>query len=338
MVPGVWANFHLADAIFQPLAAEQAADARRGAVGATLNDTWLQVALTYLDLLRAQQELAIAEETRAHAEELARVCRDYSEAGEGLWSDADRAATELALRRNLVVRAEESIAVAAARLAQLLRLDPTAQFDPVEPLVVPLEVAPSDSDVNALIAQGLRQRPELYEARSLVAEAVARFKRERYAPFIPSVILGVSDGGMSAGESTDYAPLANRFDLDVMAYWELRNLGFGDRAARRDTASQVRQNRWRQIQMLDLVAREVTEAHVQIEARRKQIVIAEQGVQVAVRSFQLNLQRIEDAEGLPIEVLQSLQALDQMRREYLRCVIDYNVAQFSLLRALGWPT
>jgi outer membrane protein TolC len=41
---------------------------------------------------------------------------------------------------------------------------------------------------------------------------------------------------------------------------------------------------------------------------------------------------------LPIEVLQSLQALDQMRREYLRCVIDYNVAQFSLLRALGWPT
>ena len=47
-------------------------------------------------------------------------------------------------------------------------------------------------------------------------------------------------------------------------------------------------------------------------------------------------QCIEDGKGLPIEVLQSVQALAVARREYLRTLIDYNVAQFTLYRALGW--
>ncbi len=88
---------------------------------------------------------------------------------------------------------------------------------------------------------------------------------------------------------------------------------------------------------MDQVAREVTEAHVQVRARQDQIAIAEQGVRVAADSYKLNIQRIDQAQGLPIEALQSVQAMDQARREYLRAVIDYNLAQFALVRALGWP-
>ena len=88
---------------------------------------------------------------------------------------------------------------------------------------------------------------------------------------------------------------------------------------------------------MDRISREVTEADVQVRARREQIANAEDGVKVAVHSYQLNIDRIEQAKGLPIEALQSLQALDQARREYLRTVIDFNLAQFTLLRALGWP-
>ncbi len=50
-----------------------------------------------------------------------------------------------------------------------------------------------------------------------------------------------------------------------------------------------------------------------------------------------NLRRVHDLQGLPIETLQSIQALDQARREYLRALVDYNTAQFRLQRALGWP-
>ena len=34
-----------------------------------------------------------------------------------------------------------------------------------------------------------------------------------------------------AGPSTSCASGENRFDLDAIAYWELRNIGFGDQAA-----------------------------------------------------------------------------------------------------------
>ena len=52
IVPGVWASFQLADAIFQPLAAQQQVGARRAAADAALNDTLLKVAQAYLELLR----------------------------------------------------------------------------------------------------------------------------------------------------------------------------------------------------------------------------------------------------------------------------------------------
>jgi outer membrane protein TolC len=88
---------------------------------------------------------------------------------------------------------------------------------------------------------------------------------------------------------------------------------------------------------MDVVAREVVEAHAQVAAGRFQIRVAEQAVAAARASHRLNVQRIMHAQGLPIEVLQSNQALVQAEREYLRSVTDYNVAQFQLNRALGWP-
>jgi len=88
---------------------------------------------------------------------------------------------------------------------------------------------------------------------------------------------------------------------------------------------------------MDLVAREVVESHAQVTARRRQISIAERGVSAAQQSYARNLERIRNVQGLPIEVLQSIQSLDLARREYLRSVMDYNTAQFRLQRALGWP-
>jgi outer membrane protein TolC len=65
--------------------------------------------------------------------------------------------------------------------------------------------------------------------------------------------------------------------------------------------------------------------------------VAELGITAAQQSYERNLARIRNVQGLPIEVLQSIQALDAARREYLRSVTDYNTAQFRLQRALGWP-
>ncbi len=336
-VPGVYANFALADAIFLPLAAQQFAGARQQAAAAVENDTLLRVALAYLELLRAEQELAIAEETRSLSQQLADLTANFAKAGEGLLADADRMRTELNVRIDDVERAHESTAVASARLAQLLRLDPVTPLDPIEPTAAAIEMTPTDCSLRQLVAEGLANRPELAEGRLLAGEAFARLRREEAAPLLPNVLVGLSEGDFAAGQGTPFANLQGRFDFDAIAYWELRNFGFGDRAARNEVRSQVEQAQIRQSDVADQIAREIVEAYAETQSRRREIETARQGIQSAIDSHRRNLDRIRAAKGLPIEALQSVQALAQSRREYLRAVIDYDSAQFSLYRAIGAP-
>lgn len=335
-VPGVVAQFHLTDAIFQPKIANHQAAARQFGATAARNDTLRDAAVAYLELVRAEHALAIAQEALVNTEKLTNLTRQYAETGQGLTSDHERSEAELALRQDDLVVRQEAVQVASARLAQILHADPSVIILSGEPAVVPLDIMTLDGSAASYVATGLSRRPELAEQNNLVCEAVERLRREKYAPLVPSVLLGMSYGGMGGGLGSSIVNSNDRWDADAVAYWEIRNLGFGERAARNETSSLQRQAEMRQLSLLDRVAREVTEAHVQVTQRQQRIELARRGVAAAKKSYALNAQRIENAQGLPIEVLQAIQALATAQRAYLNAVVDYNVAQFELCRATGW--
>ncbi len=244
----------------------------------------------------------------------------------------------LALLKNETARAEEAALVASARVSQQLSADPSVVIVPQEDNVVPIDLVPIETlPMGDLVATGLSNRPELSASRSLVCEAVNRLRREENAPWLPSILLGVSYGGFGAGVGGQITNGGPRLDFDGVAWWEVRNLGFGEHAARENARAQIQQARMREVETLDLVAREIVEAYSQVQARRRLIASAQQGIAAAQKSYDRNLERIRNVQGLPIETLQSIQALDAARREYLRAVVDYNTAQFRLHRALGWP-
>lgn len=335
-VPGLIAQFHLTDAIFQPKIASHQAASRQFAATAARNDVLRDAAVAYLELVRAEQGTAIARDALRNTEKLAELTRQYATTGQGLRSDFERMETELSIRRDVLVKQEEAIQVASARLAQVLHADPSVQLTSGEPVVTPLDVMQADDPPAAVVALGLSRRPELSEQKHLVCEAVERLNREKYAPLIPSVLLGMSYGGMGGGLGNAITNSGQRWDADAVAYWELRNLGFGDRAAQGETASIARQAHLREVALLDRVAREVVEAHAQVVQRKRRLEVTRDGIAAADRSYRLNQQRIENAQGLPIEVLQSIQALATVQQSYLNAVIDYNIAQFELCRATGW--
>lgn len=336
-VPGLYASFHLTDVLHQPEIADQEKCARQYAVTAAEHDAWLHASQAYVELVRAHQERAIAADVVAKLEELERITGDYARTGQGPNSDHERAQTELALRRNDVLRASEAVHVASARLAQHVRLDPTTEFAPSESAMLPLQLSAADQSPQQLVADALSLRPEAAESRHLVSQAVTRWQREKSAPWLPSVLLGASYGGLTGGLGGDFRNAGNRFDSDVAAYWEVRQLGLGEKAARTEANSRIEQAKWREISTLDRIAREVVEATAQVNSRRQQIALAETAVAAAQRSYEQNRERVRNAQGLPIEALQAIQALGQARREYLRCVADYNSAQLAQQRALGWP-
>lgn len=330
-------NFHLRDAVFQPRIAECALAARQQTSRATTNDTLLETALAYMDLLEAAQAKAIADETLANAQQLTDVTASFAQTGQGRQADADRARTELSVRKIEVRRAAENERVASVRLARILSQDQSQTFVPREQALVPIELVNLHAELSELVSIGLSNRPELAESQFLVSEAVQRLRREQFAPLVPSVLLGMSYGGNGGGLGGNINNFGDRLDFDAAAYWEIRNLGFGEEAARSTARSQLEQTRWRQVQVMDQVASDVAEAHAQVVARREQIELAKVGIESARDSYRLNTERTRNAQGLPIETLQAFQALDQAQRQYVRSVADYNRAQFGLHRALGWP-
>ncbi len=336
-IPGISAKFSFADAVFQPRIADHEVAARQHAVTATTNDLLLFVAVAYLDLVRAFQQQAIAQETLDHTARLADLTAAFARSGQGNQADADRAQTELALRRNALAQAAAQTKVASARLVELLHLEPTRLLMPQEPTIVPIELVSRDATVARLVADGLSCRPELAQSGHLVEEAVRRLDRQRYAPLWPSLLLDVSQSGYGGGPDSTIADYRGRFDFDATVYWELRNFGLADAAAQKAARSRLEQSRQLQIQLMDRVAREIVEARAQSESLRGQIAVAQAGIRVASDSYRRNLQRIRGGQGLPLEVLQSLQALDQSCREYLRAVGDYDEWQFRLYRAVGCP-
>lgn len=335
-IPGVWANFHLADACFQPRIAGSEACARSQAARATRNSFLRDAAAAYWELVRAEQQQAVARQTLQHTQQLAHVTEAYARTGQGLKSDAQRVQAELAIRRGELLQIEEALRVASAQLVRLLGVDPQSRITSAEPGIVPLVLTANDTPAVELVQRGLCQRPELAESRHLVRAACQRLQRERFAPLIPSVVLGLSYGGFGGGLGGNITHTSDRLDADAVAYWELRQLGLGERAIQAEASSRVRQAELRQVAELDRVAQEVVTAHTQVQTRASRIEIARTGIQSAEASFHLNWERIQNAQGLPIEVLQSIQSLALMRREYLNAVVDYNIAQFQLWWATGW--
>jgi outer membrane protein TolC len=336
-VPGLVMNFHTRDFIYQPRITQQVLAARRQASRAALNDTLMDAALAYNDLLESMELEAIAAQTRDNTLRLADLTGQYARTGQGLPADADRAQAELATRQVEAQRAVEQVQVSSVRLARTLSQDPTIRLAPTEPTIAPIELTPAGCSVQQLVATGLGNRPELAECRFLVDAAIEQLRREQNAPLIPSVLLGMSYGGNGGGLGGNIENYGDRMDFDAVAYWELRNLGYGEQAARAAAQANVEQARWRQVQVMDQTASEIAEAYVQVESRRRQMALAQSGIRAAQDSYRRNAQRIQDALGLPIEALQSIQALDNAQRQYTQTVADFNRAQFRLHRALGWP-
>jgi outer membrane protein TolC len=335
-LPGLSAQFHLADAIFQPAIAQKTAWATGHSEQAVFNQQLRDVALAYMKLLDAHQQLRILQEIRDRTATLSKITDDFADAGHGLREDADRMQTELTLIEGRIAEAREQVDVASAQLAYALSADAGQRIIPMDPTVVPLELVSMQTDMGSFISSGLAHRPELKELQALVAAACDRFQRQKYAPFVPSVLLGFSMGGFGGGTGNTLNNVDGRYDFDAVVTWEIRNFGLGERSARRRTKAQVQQAMFRKLRLMDDVAREISVAYTQVTHRRERMAITQTGIQWAQDSYDRNLSRIREGEGLPIEALQSVKALEASRLAYLDAVVAYNEAQFQLQWALGW--
>ena len=103
--------------------------------------------------------------------------------------EVDRARNLVADLEQRATSAREEWRVRSADLTQVLRLDPRAVVVPVERDHLRLTLIDPARPLDELIPVGLTNRPELASHQALVQAALARLKREKIRPFVPSILI-----------------------------------------------------------------------------------------------------------------------------------------------------
>ena len=342
------------DALFGPLIARQVVRAREADAQAARNDSLGAVAEAYFDVEQARGELAGAEDAAARAADLVRRAEQLAP-GLAPPLEVSRARAEAARRRQAAAAARERWRTASAELTRLLRLDPAALVQPLEPPHLRVTLVAPDRPVDDLIPIALTYRPELASRQALVQASLQALRAERLRPLIPSVLLrgastnpaGTLAGGyFGGGENSRLGDFGARADFDVQVLWELQNLGLGNRALVKERQAENEAAVLELFRVQDQVAAEVARAHAQVRSAAARAADAESGLKDAADSAFKNFEGLGQTKRggnlvllvvRPQEAVAAVQALAQAYADFYAAVNDYNRAQFRLYRALGHP-
>ena len=232
---GTWENMPLADIIYEPLAARQVLNSRNWDIQAAKNDALLTTAEAYFNVHKARGMYAGTLYTveRGHdlIERITRLSADLVPAVE-----VDRARNLVADLEQRATSAREEWRVRSADLTQVLRLDPRAVVVPVERDHLRLTLIDPARPLDELIPVGLTNRPELASHQALVQAALARLKREKIRPFVPSILINgfqtpneeLQAGIFGIGPNSSLNQWTGRVDLSYQPLWQLDAFGIGN--------------------------------------------------------------------------------------------------------------
>jgi outer membrane protein TolC len=367
-IPGLLISTALTDAIFEPRVAGFVVSNRNFLATATRNDIFLEVSTTYLALMNAETRLAIIRQSERDFEEVARLTAAFAKRGRGRYGDAERAQADLLALRYEEQQVQQDVAVASADLAQLLNLDPSirlvtgdiplqvVQFiDPKMPLPKLLEIAEQN-------------HPAIQAASANIRASQVRVRQETVRPLLPILWMGFSAGDFGGGAVATtsgtgvynpntgntnlatnnnatgqtvplFGKIAGRVDVDVIAYWQLQNMGMGNLAHIRQRRAERNQAEANRLQILNEVREKASVAYNTSAEQFRAIGIQRRRVQEATEGFQRDLTTAfrSPEVALPIEVLDNAKRLRAGREALLEAVIAFDRAQFQLFVALGQP-
>ncbi len=334
---GLNAQWDLGEVYYQKLAAQQRARAEEAALATQRQNTVTDAALAYYELLRATATIQIATDALAISERHHAQLVASASAGVTFAGDVQRVATARARHETAVQQAREQTRLAAARLAELLKLDPTVELAPTAAELLPVTLVPATTDLGTLVSRALAARPELTQADARLAAVREQHHGARTAPLIPTVSAQATVGGL--GGETGIRSWSKGFDSSsdyaLGLSWRIGPGGLFDKSRVRSSEARLRRGELELEQTRDTVRRQVVEFHARASSLSAQLASLRRALESAEQTTQLSRERRAQSVGGVLEDLIAEEELTRARRDYVAAIAQFDQSQYALLRALG---
>lgn len=331
----VQVRLELGEAVYRRLAAQQLSLAASHQLESQRLRSILEATTGYFELVGAQAAEKINAEAVKIAEDFHRQVQAAVTAGLTTKGDELRAYAQLTRTRLAYQKSIDARRVAAAHLAQTLRLNITGELRATDQHPAPLALSPGSNNLSDLVNLAVQHRPEITEAEALGSAAQENYNAARYAPLYPTLTAQVFGGGLGGSTSSSQTSFGRSTDTLVALTWKIGPGGIFDSTRERAAQAAEAQTRLGQERVRESITREVVEALSSVQVLQVQLQDAAKGVKATQEGLQLALKRREFAVGAVLETLQSQQDALQSQQDYLRTVTELNKAQYRLKSALG---
>lgn len=329
------AQMDLGDAIYKRLVEQQKRNAAMQGVRAADSQALRDAVVAWFDLSKAQAVKEAIDESVRVSEAYEKQLENAVGIGVAYKGDELRVRVQSERYRMAGREADEAQAIAAAKLAEALHLDPAVRLRAARGAHAPLSVMTWNTPLRSLIAEAQTARPEVEQMAAFVAAAQKEREAAKYAPLIPSLYAQGFFGTFGGGRDDDLSRFGRSSDVTVGIGWRIGPGGLFDRTRTRQAEARENISKLEQARLADRLAAEVAALHARAVSLRDRVAMARDNMKTATESLAAGEQRKEAGVGVVLEVVQSQQDLTEARLTYVETVAEYNKAQYELLHALG---
>jgi outer membrane protein TolC len=333
--PSIMIDWSPGDIYYSALVAKQKALAAEQLAEKSRRDIVTQATGRYYDLLGAEASLAIIEDDLRLTQDYEKQIGGAVDAGTAFRADLLRVKTQVSREKLAIRQHQEKRDLAAAALAETLRLPAETELRPAKADLVPVRLLDRKTGVATLISQASQHRPEMKAAHAASEAAGIESHRARVAPLIPNVQAGYTVGGLGGGFGGQTGNSGTTQDFYVGLGWKIGPGGLFDRqrkviADSREEAAQLQTG-----QIKAAIGREVVEAAAKSQSAYDQITINDEAVSAAEEMVKLARERQASQLGVVLEYLLAREELTRARQSRVQSVTNFNAAQHELKRAVG---
>lgn len=308
-----------------------AADVARLEEAAMVQDIVRDVKVSYFNILKAEKFLVVArqsvEQLTAHRDR----AQSFYDVGLIPRNDLLYAEVELANGRLFLVRAENGVEMAKAKLNTLLRREINAPVRVEEKL----EALPYEKGLDACIVEAMEKRPEIraHLLRLEQARSIVKLLKSEYYPTVSLVGNYARYGDTPGLAGSPYKPQEN-WTVLALANWNIWEWG---KTKYRVDSGRSRENQAEHMlaNLRDQIKLEVKNAFLLLHEAGAQIQVTRKAIEQSEENYRISSERYREQVGTATAVIDAQTILTKARSDYFNALGDFNIGRANLERAAG---